>query len=178
MLKTLLRGSPVILVLALAACGYDDDDSDPIVGPSGDTDTVQFEELEMEVPEDWDSDTVAEDSVLRVANFELQSDEAVDPVTEMTQEDVLLLLADSLPNCDPATAPRGLPVAVQQLDLVTDQPEIPRGHATACYAFILEGEFLEDGPTYELLVEFGSESPAPRLIDEVNDVLGTLQQAD
>lgn len=173
-----MAGACLVLILLMGACGYGDDDSDPIVGPAGDTETVQFEELEIQVPEDWDSDTVAEDSVLRIANFELESDEAVDPITEMTQEDVLLLLAGSIPNCDPATAPRGLPVAVQQLDLATDQPDIPRGHATACYAFILEGEFLEDGPTYELLVEFGSESPAPRLIDEVNDVLGTLQQAD
>jgi hypothetical protein len=154
--------SVTVLLLAgiYSACGYgDDDDDDPLVGPRGETDTVSFEDLVIEVPEEWDSDS---EDILRVASFELDSDGR----TDVPRDDVLMRIGGSVPGCDPGGLPQNLPVVVQQLDLVA---------GVACYAFVTEGEFLEDEPTYELLVEFGSESPAPRLLDEVNNVLATLE---
>lgn len=162
----------VVLTLAFAACGYGDDsdsDDDRLIGPRGETDTVEFEDLVVEVPEDWDSTTTADDSTLLLANFELESDSQ--PPRQFGQDEVLISIAMRLP-CQPSNPPRGLPVVVQALDLEST----PGGHSAACYVFLLEGEFLEDEPAYELSAEFGSESPPPALLDEVNDVLATLQQ--
>jgi hypothetical protein len=171
--------SGLILISAVAlataaACGYGDgDDDDRLVGPRGDTETVRFEDLVVEIPEDWDSHTNADESALWLANLELDADtsEGGIPAPEDFQsDDVFISIGLRLP-CEPQGLPQNLPVVVQALDL---EPAA-RGHSTACYAFFVEGEFLEDEPTYELFVNFGSESPPPALIDEVNDVLATLR---